>query len=178
MSQVLQELDRLEKRLEQSPAHSLLGLGSLHASFIEGGREWSSYPDHCVLKYERRTLPQESPALLERELTEILRQLQAHDPRFKAESRLVFWRAPFLAERDQPEIARFYRTAKAQLPDDVDWGAASFWTDAALLSEAGIPSLVFGPRGAGLHSVEEYVIAADVGNCAETIYRFVMQALV
>ncbi len=59
--------------------------------------------------------------------------------------------------------------------EGVDWGAASFWTDAALLSEAGIPSLVFGPRGAGLHSVEEYVLAADVGNCAEIIYRFVMQ---
>jgi acetylornithine deacetylase len=174
MGQVLQELDLLEKRLERSPAHPLLGPGSLHASFIEGGREWSSYPDQCLLKYERRTLPHESPTRLEEELNDILGRLQGHDPRFKAEVRLVFWRAPFLAEREQPEIARFYRAAKSHLPDDVDWGAASFWTDAALLSEAGIPSLVFGPRGAGLHSVEEYVLAADVGNCAEIIYRFVM----
>jgi acetylornithine deacetylase len=178
MSQILLELDRLEKRLGELPAHPLLGRGSLHASFIEGGREWSSYPDHCVLKYERRILPTESSAQLESELNDILGGLKARDPRFKAEARLVFWRAPFLTEREQPEIARFYRTAKELLPDDVDWGAASFWTDAALLSEAGIPSLVFGPRGAGLHSVEEYVIAADVGNCAEAIYRFVMQALV
>jgi acetylornithine deacetylase/succinyl-diaminopimelate desuccinylase-like protein len=33
----------------------------------------------------------------------------------------------------------------------------SFWTDAAILGEAGIPSVVFGPGGAGLHSLEEYV---------------------
>ena len=33
----------------------------------------------------------------------------------------------------------------------------SFWTDAAVLGAAGIPSLLFGPGGAGLHSREEYV---------------------
>jgi acetylornithine deacetylase/succinyl-diaminopimelate desuccinylase-like protein len=60
------------------------------------------------------------------------------------------------------------------LRDQIEWGAASFWTDAALLSEAGIPAVVFGPRGEGLHSLEEYVIADDVVACAEVIYRFVM----
>ncbi len=34
---------------------------------------------------------------------------------------------------------------------------ASFWTDAAVLGHAGIPSVLFGPGGAGLHSTEEYV---------------------
>ena len=33
----------------------------------------------------------------------------------------------------------------------------SFWTDAAILGRAGIPSVLFGPGGAGLHSIEEYV---------------------
>ena len=33
----------------------------------------------------------------------------------------------------------------------------SFWTDAAVLGGAGIPSVLFGPGGAGLHSIEEYV---------------------
>ena len=30
------------------------------------------------------------------------------------------------------------------------------WTDSALLAEAEIPAVVFGPGGAGLHSVHEY----------------------
>jgi acetylornithine deacetylase len=75
-------------------------------------------------------------------------------------------------DRSQPEVSRFYQTAKAALPDQVDWGAASFWTDAALLAQSGIPSLVFGPRGAGLHSLEEYVIASDVTACAEILSQF------
>ena len=38
----------------------------------------------------------------------------------------------------------------------------SFWTDAAILASAGMPSVLFGPGGAGLHSVEEYVTTDDV----------------
>ena len=38
----------------------------------------------------------------------------------------------------------------------------TFWTDAAILGAAGIPSVLFGPGGAGLHSIEEYVILDDV----------------
>jgi len=42
-----------------------------------------------------------------------------------------------------------------------------FWTDAALLSTAGIPSLLFGPAGAGAHAAEEWVDLASVQACSE-----------
>jgi acetylornithine deacetylase/succinyl-diaminopimelate desuccinylase-like protein len=32
-----------------------------------------------------------------------------------------------------------------------------FWCDAAFLGQAGIPSIVFGPSGEGLHAKEEWV---------------------
>ena len=37
----------------------------------------------------------------------------------------------------------------------------SFWTDAPVLGDAGIPSLLYGPVGAGLHGVEEWVDADE-----------------
>ena len=40
-------------------------------------------------------------------------------------------------------------------------------TDAASLHEAGIPTLLFGPLGAGAHAVEEWVELASVQSCAE-----------
>ena len=46
---------------------------------------------------------------------------------------------------------------------------ASFWTDAAVLGHAGIPSVLFGPGGAGLHSTEEYVNVADVLVCRDAL---------
>jgi acetylornithine deacetylase len=45
----------------------------------------------------------------------------------------------------------------------------TFWTDAAVLGAAGIPSVLFGPGGAGLHSAEEYVHLADVVTCRDVL---------
>ncbi len=45
----------------------------------------------------------------------------------------------------------------------------TFWTDAAVLGAAGIPSLLFGPGGAGLHSTEEYVLTDDVVACRDVL---------
>ncbi len=43
----------------------------------------------------------------------------------------------------------------------------SFLTEAALLSQAGIPSLLLGPTGAAAHAVEEWVDLQSVMQCAE-----------
>src|SRR5207237_261508 len=56
---VLAGLTELDRRLEERP-HPLLGRASVHASLIEGGQELSTYPDRCVVKVERRTLPGET----------------------------------------------------------------------------------------------------------------------
>ena len=59
MGHVLVGLDELDRTLRANPLHELLGSGSLHASVISGGQEYSSYPERCVLQAERRTLPGE-----------------------------------------------------------------------------------------------------------------------
>jgi acetylornithine deacetylase len=46
---------------------------------------------------------------------------------------------------------------------------ASFWTDAQILASAGIPSVLFGPGGAGLHSTEEYVKLDEVVVCRDVL---------
>jgi len=46
---------------------------------------------------------------------------------------------------------------------------ASFWTDAALLAEAGIPSVLVGPTGQGLHSAEEWVSIESCVQVAEIL---------
>lgn len=52
---------------------------------------------------------------------------------------------------------------------------ASFWTDAAVLGQAGIPSVLFGPRGAGLHSTEEFVVIEDVRRCRDVLVEAVLR---
>ena len=57
MGRVLTGIDELDRRLRANPTHPYVGSGSLHASLVEGGQEYSSYPARCVLQAERRTIP-------------------------------------------------------------------------------------------------------------------------
>ena len=45
----------------------------------------------------------------------------------------------------------------------------TYWSDAAILGGAGIPSVLFGPGGAGLHSLEEHVRLDDVLLCRDAL---------
>src|SRR5438128_6746693 len=68
MGKVLLGLEDLDRTLRSAPSHRLLGSGSVHASLIEGGQELSSYPKHCALSMERRTIPGETLQQVEAEL--------------------------------------------------------------------------------------------------------------
>jgi acetylornithine deacetylase len=50
------------------------------------------------------------------------------------------------------------------------------WTDTALLAEAGIPGIVFGPSGRGLHGKEEYVELDSVVQCSEILLEAIRSA--
>jgi len=168
MGRVLSRLESLERALRSGASHSLLGTASLHASIIEGGEELSSYPARAVLQFERRTLPGEAADVGLKEVVAILDHLRSEDPEFEADARMVFGRDPYEVDPASP------------LPDTLLGAAAAagcgskrvgmtFWTDAAILGAAGIPTVLFGPGGAGLHSTEEYVLLDDVCRCRDAL---------
>ncbi|HSE80632.1 MAG TPA: M20/M25/M40 family metallo-hydrolase [Gaiellaceae bacterium] len=164
MGHVLVGIEGLDRRLRASPTHPLLGSGSLHASVIEGGQEFSSYPERCLLKGERRTVPGETDAVVEGELRELLGDLDG-------EVRVVLARQPFESPADASIAELVARHAGA--PEVV---GVPFWADSALLSAAGIPTVVFGPAGEGAHAVEEWVDLASAERCAE-VYAAVAREL-
>jgi len=47
--------------------------------------------------------------------------------------------------------------------------AGAAWTDAAILGRAGIPTILFGPGGAGLHSPHGYVRLNEVLACRDAL---------
>ena len=165
---VLARLEALDRALQSRPAHPLMGTASLHASTISGGHEWSSYPAHCVLKLERRTVAGETAVGALREVEAILEELRSADSTFQGDARLVFSRSPHETAVDHPLTQALLERARARGVQAGTTGM-SFWTDAAILSEAGIPSVLFGPGGAGLHSTEEYVREEDVIVCRDVL---------
>jgi acetylornithine deacetylase len=129
-----------------------------------------------VLKLERRTLPGETDAVIAREAETLLEALRAADPEFEASATHLFSRPAYelTAEHELPQMllsARSQTLVSPHLP--LNLLGMTFWTDAAVLGSAGIPSVLFGPGGAGLHSTEEYVNVDDVIACRETLVALV-----
>ncbi len=168
MGRVLQALEALDRRLQAGAAHALLGTASLHASLIDGGRELSSYPDRCRLQMERRTIPGEPDGVAGHEVAAILDQLRAADPDFDATSHSLFARAPYEIAPGHDLPAALVAAAGAAGTASPTIGM-SFWTDAAILGAAGIPSVLFGPTGAGLHELEEWVDVQSVLTCRDAL---------
>jgi acetylornithine deacetylase len=167
MGKVLTEMEKLDQRLRSNPTHPLLGSGSLHASLIQGGQELSSYPERCLLSLERRTLPGETPESVEAEFLNMLREIRYSDPSFKVVLRRSIDRSPLETPADT-EIVKAIRAASVRVlhrPPQI--AGVQFWTDAAVLSAAGIPSVLFGPSGSGAHAVEEWADLASVRSCAD-----------
>ncbi|MEN9933789.1 MAG: hypothetical protein RLZZ387_368 [Chloroflexota bacterium] len=174
MGRVLVELDALSRRLLAHPTHPLLGSGTAHASLISGGQELSSYPERCVLSVERRTIPGESPEQAEAELTDIVARLAAGDPELRATVRRGVSREPMETAADAPLPTMVRRHAAAVTGGEPAVVGVHYWTDAASLAQAGIPTVLFGPGGAGAHALVEWVDLATVRQCA-AIYRRVIE---
>ncbi|HET9317944.1 MAG TPA: M20/M25/M40 family metallo-hydrolase, partial [Vicinamibacteria bacterium] len=144
MGRVLAGLERLDREIQSRPEHPFLGTGSLHASLVEGGRELSSYPDRCVLQMERRLLTSEPEEAALREVEALLAALKAEDPEFEAAARHVFSRPAYETPAGHP-LPELLEEGLVRQGRPAQRGGATFWTDAAVLGHAGIPSVVFGP---------------------------------
>jgi acetylornithine deacetylase len=172
MGRVLGALEPLDRDLQRGRAHPMVGAASLHASLIEGGRELSSYPDRCTLQIERRTIPGEPDGAGGREVERILESLRAADPEFAGSSRTLFARAPYEIDPAHPLPAAVLAASQAAGHAAGTIGM-SFWTDAAILGGAGIPSVLFGPTGAGLHGLEEWVDVQSVITCRDALVHLI-----
>ena len=178
MGRVLNILDALDRKLASLAPHPLLGHGSLHASLIRGGQELSSYPAECRLQLERRMLPEESAGEIEVELRSLVAGLSARDPDFRATVRGLGSRPAYEISRDAPIV----RLVSEAIRKTIGSGAAGHlvgmaaWTDTALLEAAGIPGVVFGPSGRGLHGKEEYVELDSVIQCSEVLFEAICSA--
>jgi acetylornithine deacetylase len=169
MGRVLHRLESLQIELCRRAPHPLLGHGSLHASLVAGGQELSSYPAVCTLQLERRTVPGEDIAAIEQELGAVLSQLSAEDPQLQARQRTILVRPAFGVAEDAPIVQTLRAQAEQVLGQCPAVIGQSFWMDAAFFAGAGIPTVVFGPHGAGAHSTEEWVDLNSVDVCRQVL---------
>ncbi|HUF30453.1 MAG TPA: ArgE/DapE family deacylase [Gemmatimonadaceae bacterium] len=172
---VLAELDAHERNVLTARTHRLLGHASLHASTISGGIGWSTYPDRCVVRLERRTLPGETAEGALAEVHEACDRIRLRGVEIDADAALMFAQGPSDVADDAPIVRALSRALEA-CGEAVNIEGLSAWTDAALLNDAGIPAICYGPGDISLaHSATEWVPIGEIERATTVLERLVRE---
>lgn len=157
-----------------------MGPSVMNFGLIKGGTQPSSVADSCIIQIDRRYLPEENVESVIEEYQDIIDDLKAGDPEFKAEiirmdSNLMeeFDHAPLIAQPDS-EIARtVYKVLKEFNNREPNIEKRRGWTDAGVLSTYGkIPTVVTGPGDLKYsHAKDEKIPVADLMNYVEIYTR-------
>lgn len=166
MGSIIAALERFDQETLRARTNPVLGPASLHCSLISGGVGISTYAPECRLKVERRTLPGESAEGAAKEIRDCVGKTGA-----QGEIELLFHRAPLVCAPDAAVACALRDAHRALQGVEPTEGGVSFWTDAAIFQEAGMPAVNYGPAGEGAHAAVEWVDIDSVTRCARVLYE-------
>lgn len=171
---LMAELDAYSRETLTTRTHPLLGHASLHAGVISGGSGISTYPERCDLSLERRTLPGERGSDFAGEIEAAATRVRARVADFRADVRAGLIQEANDVPVDHPIVTALLAATAAH-------GAAapveglSCWTDAALLTAAGIPAICYGPGDIALaHAAEEYVVLSEITRATNVLTSLII----
>jgi len=164
-----------DRELAGRPPYPLLGTGNIHASLIAGGEELSSYPAECTVSLERRTLPGEDSDTVAAELRAILDRIRDEDPDLRSTLAPGLSRSPFAVDPAALIATITQEAHRRHTGAEVVVRGELFWTDAALLADAGIPTVLYGVRGGGAHAADEWVETASLHSVTEILHTVIAQ---
>ncbi|MGE0590072.1 MAG: ArgE/DapE family deacylase [Cyclobacteriaceae bacterium] len=169
MGRVLHALDKLSLDLSKTKTNPLCGEASLHVPIIKGGQSLFIYSGECKINVERRTIPGESKDGVHAELQQILDHLSNEDSKFSASLKNLIWRNPYEVKPDSSIVKSLQR----QMPTNSanDFIGHTWWEDSGLFGEAGIETVIIGPRGGGIHQAIEWVELDSVVELSRILYN-------
>jgi acetylornithine deacetylase len=100
-------------------------------------------------------------------------RLNGADPDFNASVEVDFTRPGYELDRNSPVVQTLSAAYQKVTQTRPIFSGMSAWLDSAILGRAGIPTVIYGPRGEGAHAAIEYVELSSVFRCAEVIAQAV-----
>jgi acetylornithine deacetylase/succinyl-diaminopimelate desuccinylase family protein len=145
--------------------HPLLGQATYNIGTIQGGISRNTVPDRCTFQISKRWLPGDSPAAIRSELEDAIRAVQT-DAHVSVVREPEFDRIPhppLELTPDHPLTRALAATVHRIIGRMPALSGMPGFTDAALLQQAGIPSVVFGPGDLKLaHSDGECIPVSEL----------------
>ncbi len=172
-------LGRLLVAVEQRHRELAACGGSLLVTVAEGGETPFVLARGARAVVERRTVPGESAAGALLEVEALLAVLRGADPDVDGRATLLTAREAWRLDADGPAAAladaldaALARRAPLGTPAPAPF-EAPYWMEAPLWQAAGIPAVVCGPAGGGLHAADEWVDLGQVRRYAGAVLEAV-----
>ena len=165
MARIVDLLETTYARELRRQRHPLLGSATINVGSIRGGTQPNIVPDECVISVDRRTLPGENERTVRREIQKLLARHQRRARLINSKNSVC---PPMETSVRLPLVQQFLRAAGQKRGCGAD-----FFCDAAILSDAGIPSVVFGPGDiAQAHTADEWISSAQIERATALLTRF------
>jgi acetylornithine deacetylase len=165
LGRLLAAVEARDAALRAAPVHPLAGSGSLLATSASGGSSPFVLAESARAVIERRTVPGEPSTQALQEVEDILKGLREADDTVQAFAVEALAREAWEHDDSSPAGSALARELEAALttagrpPRRV---ALPYWAESALWEAAGVPTVVCGPAGGGLHAADEWVDLAQV----------------
>ncbi len=179
MARIVQVIERYHGKLStESPEHPLCGRPSVCVSTIRGGVAINTVPEHAIIEIDRRLAPGECPdAAYNALIQHIAESVDAgrceirHDPPFMQSVGLSDVSNRPLGQRLVGLVREHGRASEIV--------GVPFGTDAAAISAAGVPTVVFGPGSIEqAHTADEFIAIDELQLATEIFYRIAREGLV
>lgn len=171
MGKLLAALETYANRLPQQNKHALCGEASMHVPLIQGGNSLFIYSNSCTIHLERRTLPGETKQTVTNELERIIQKIKKDDPHFNTDLECLIWRSPYEIKAESSIVKALSTSAESVLGLPADYIGHQWWEDSAIFGQAGIETVVMGPKGGGIHEADEWVELESVHKLTDILYE-------
>jgi acetylornithine deacetylase/succinyl-diaminopimelate desuccinylase-like protein len=175
MAEIVRGLAALDATFAATP-DPRNGRTVLHTGTIQGGTDYATYPATCKLGIEIGTQPGETLAARIADIEAIFTDVRTRYPDLVAEVSAAVDRDPFFAVGHESLLEAATIATRAVLGREPELIGLNAWTDAALMQDAGIPTIELGALGGGFHAPDEWVSVSEcvqlVDICLQTTIEF------
>lgn len=171
MGLLLARLVSYAKSLPEKKLHSLCGEASIHVPLIKGGKSLFIYSNECVIHAERRTIPGETLKEVTDELYHMIKKLEAENTNFNASIECILWRDPYEISQNRDIVQQLSKVSGTVLGKSYGYIGHTWWEDSAIFGNAGIETVIIGPKGGGIHEEIEWVEIDSVIKLSNILYH-------
>ena len=107
-----------------------------------------------------------SDAAIDALVHRVRQRLAEADPQFQLRSRVFLTREPTEIPTEEPIVQTLTAVSRRVLRRHPRYIGLAGWVEMSLMTQAGIPSVLYGPVGTGAHAAVEWVDVESIVQCA------------